>query len=184
MFWSGLKPFWCILCNPEVILLEIFGFLSFLGPRSRRGPEPPRDENFEDSERIFKILEGNSLDFHRFPLNFEEFRDLGRFSVRRQARSLWISLKSYWFLLNSIEIYWYFLIFIDFERCGARGQPSAGPLIAIDFHRKNTIDLKKGSLKWPKPPGIISKYCKTMFWGRLNPFRCICAAQKPFCLEF
>ena len=87
MFWSGLKPFRCILCSPEVILLEILGFLMFLGSRSRRGPEPPRDENFEDSERIFKILEGNSLDFHEFPLNFEEFRDLGRFWVRRQARS-------------------------------------------------------------------------------------------------
>ena len=50
----------------------------FLGSRSRRGPEPPRDENFEDSERIFKILEGSSMDFHEFSLNIEEFRDLGR----------------------------------------------------------------------------------------------------------
>ena len=57
--------------------------------------EPPRDENFEDPERIFKILEGDSLDFHEFSLKIEEFRDLGRFSIRQQARSLWISLKSY-----------------------------------------------------------------------------------------
>ena len=47
-------------------MLEILGFLMFLGSRSRRGPEPPRDENFEDSERIFKILEENSSDFMNF----------------------------------------------------------------------------------------------------------------------
>ena len=110
MFWSGLKPFRCILCSPEVILLEILGFLTFLGSRSRRGPEPPRDENFEDSERIFKILEGNSSDFHEFSLKFEEFRDLRRFSVRRQARSLWISLK---FFEIPLKFYWILLIFLD-----------------------------------------------------------------------
>ena len=71
--------------------------------------------------RILKILSGFPRFwkgilriFHEFSLKIEEFRDLGRFSVRQQARSLWISLKSYWFLLNSIEIYWISLIFIDF----------------------------------------------------------------------
>ena len=104
-----------------------------------------------------------------FYWNPEEFRDLGRFRVRRQARSLWISSKSYWNLLIFLNNLLSFLIFIDFERCRSRGLPGAGPVIPTDFHQKNTIDLKKEPLKWVKPPRTISKKWKTIFWHvRMN----------------
>ena len=117
---STVKYKYFFVPSPQTPLPFWFdGFPAFLncgfGIQGRRGPEPSWDENFEDPERIFKILEGNSKDFHGISSNFEDFRDPERIPVRQQARSLWISLKSYWFLLNSIEIYWIFLIFFDFN---------------------------------------------------------------------
>ena len=47
------------------------------------------------------------MDFLEFSSNFEDFQDLESFSVRRQARSHWISSKSY-------GIFLIFLISLDF----------------------------------------------------------------------
>ena len=118
---STVKYKYFFVPSPQTPLPFWFdGFQAFLncgfGIQGRRGPEPSWDENFEDPERIFKILEGNSKDFHGISWNFEDFWDPERIPVRQQARSLGISLKIYW---NSIELYWILLIFLNihwFER--------------------------------------------------------------------